>query len=128
MNDSQNLYPLDSLDVSGKRVLVRCDFNVPILNGIITDPTRIDRTAPTILNLLDRGARVILLSHLNDPKGQIKPEASLSQIQDTLSDALYGAPVKFCREAIGPIAADQDRPATPDSGVTETYSPTGPDR
>lgn len=96
-----NFLTLDDLDVKGKRVLVRCDFNVPIHDHTILDPTRIDRGAATLLELMDKGAKVIVLSHLGRPNG-IDPDLSLKIIQEALSDALYGAPVHFVSDCIGP--------------------------
>ena len=68
---------LDDLDVRGKRVLLRADLNVPMKNGIVTDTTRIDRLAPTIEPLLDRDAKVIVMSHFGPPKGARDPAFSL---------------------------------------------------
>lgn len=61
---------IDDLDVAGKRVLVRADLNVPMKDGKVTNTTRIDRTVPTLLELADKGAKVIVLSHLGRPKGR----------------------------------------------------------
>ncbi len=68
---------LDDLDASGKRVLLRADLNVPVRDGKITDRTRIERLLPTIRELADKGARVILCSHFDRPKGKRVPEMSL---------------------------------------------------
>lgn len=92
---------LDNLNVAGKRVLVRCDFNVPLHDGKVSDSTRIDRVASTLLELLDKGAKVIVLSHLGRPHGK-DPALSLKVIQEALSDSLYGTPVHFLSECIGP--------------------------
>ncbi len=93
---------LDSIDVKGKRVLVRCDLNVPIKEGKVTDPTRIDRVAPTLQELIDKEAKVIVLSHLGRPKGKKDPSLSLEALVNPLSDALYGASVSFVPECVGP--------------------------
>lgn len=94
---------IDSLDVSGKRVLVRVDFNVPMKDGKVTDTTRIDRTLPTLRELSEKGAKVIVISHLGRPKGQKKPEFSLKPVAEALADALH-APVTFAFDCIGPEA------------------------
>lgn len=93
---------LDSIDIIGKRVLIRCDLNVPIKEGKVTDPTRIDRVAPTIQELIDKKAKVIVLSHLGRPKGKKDSSLSLETLVNPLSDALYGAPVSFIPECVGP--------------------------
>ena len=94
---------IDSLDVAGKRVLVRVDFNVPMKDGKVTDTTRIDRTLPTLRELSEKGAKVIVISHLGRPKGQKKPEFSLKPVAEALADALH-APVTFAFDCIGPEA------------------------
>ena len=92
---------LSDLDVSGKKVFVRVDFNVPIKNGAISDDTRIRASLPTIEQLLDRGATVILASHLGRPKGKPNPEFSLEPVAARLSQLLGGRPVKFAADSIG---------------------------
>ena len=79
---------VEDLKVAGKRVLVRCDFNVPLKNGVITDENRIVAALPTIQYLLDNGAKVILCSHLGKPKGEPKPELSLAPVAVRLSEKL----------------------------------------
>ena len=79
---------VEDLNVAGKRVLVRCDFNVPLKNGVITDENRIVAALPTIQYLLDNGAKVILCSHLGKPKGEPKPELSLAPVAVRLSEKL----------------------------------------
>lgn len=76
------------IDVSGKKVLVRCDFNVPMKDGEITDDIRITSALPTIRYLMENGARVILMSHMGRPKGEAKPEFSLKPVADRLSQLL----------------------------------------
>ena len=95
---------LSDLDVSGKRVLVRVDFNVPIKNGAITDDTRIRASLPTITWLLDHGATVILASHLGRPKGKPNPEFSLRPCAERLSTLLGGRPVQFAEDCVGETA------------------------
>ncbi|MBQ5837863.1 MAG: phosphoglycerate kinase, partial [Clostridia bacterium] len=79
---------VEDLRVAGKRVLVRCDFNVPLKNGVITDENRIVAALPTIEFLLDQGAKVILCSHLGKPKGEPKPEFSLAPVAVRLAEKL----------------------------------------
>lgn len=76
------------IDVSGKKVLVRCDFNVPMKDGRITDDIRITSALPTIRYLVENGAKVILMSHMGRPKGEAKPEYSLKPVADRLSELL----------------------------------------
>ena len=89
------------VDVSGKKVFVRVDFNVPLENGAITDDTRIRETVPTIQYLIERGAKVILASHLGRPKGQVVEEMRLTPVATRLSE-LLGKPVAKADEAVGP--------------------------
>ena len=81
-----NKKTVDDLKVTGKRVLVRCDFNVPLKDGVITDENRITAALPTIKKLIDEGARVILCSHMGKPKGEVKPELSLAPVAKRLSE------------------------------------------
>src|ERR1700722_11088058 len=83
-----NFKTLDDLDVKGKRVLVRADLNVPVADGKVTDATRIERQAPTLRELVDRGARVIVLSHFDRPKGKVVPSMSLKALVQPLSEAV----------------------------------------
>ena len=83
-----NKKTVKDLDVKGKRVLVRCDFNVPIQDGKITDENRIVSALPTIQYLMEQGAKVILCSHMGKPKGEPKPELSLSPVAARLSELL----------------------------------------
>ncbi|MBX6745259.1 MAG: phosphoglycerate kinase, partial [Acetobacteraceae bacterium] len=79
---------LDQLDPRGKRVLLRADLNVPVKDGQITDRTRIERLSPTIRELAEKGARVIVCSHFDRPKGKRVPEMSLKPMAEALSQAL----------------------------------------
>ena len=94
---------LNSLAVNGKRVLLRCDLNVPIKEGIITDDGRIRASLPTINYLLENGAAVVIMAHLGRPKGERKPELSLAPVAHRLGD-LLGKPVAFSEEIVGPSA------------------------
>jgi len=94
---------LDDLDVAGKRVLVRADLNVPMQDGAVTDSTRIIRLLPTLSELRDKGARVVVLSHFGRPKGAVVAEMSLSAVCDPLADAL-GTDVAFASDCIGEAA------------------------
>ncbi|NLF80694.1 MAG: phosphoglycerate kinase [Clostridia bacterium] len=91
---------ITDVEVSGKKVLVRADFNVPMKAGNIKDDTRITETLPTIRYLLDHGAAVILISHLGRPKGQVKPDLSMAPVAVRLAEVL-GQPVTFINDCIG---------------------------
>src|SRR5215468_9122191 len=95
---------LDDLDVADRRVLVRCDLNVPMKDGRVTDTTRIDRSALTLRELMDRGARVIVLSHFGRPDGKVVPSLSLKPLAAPVSAALGGRSVSFAEDCIGPAA------------------------
>ena len=92
-----NKKTVDDINVSGKRVLVRCDFNVPLKNGVITDENRIVAALPTIQKLINDGGKVILCSHLGKPKGEPKPEFSLAPVATRLSEKLH-MPVTFAAD------------------------------
>ena len=94
---------IDDLDVAGKRVLVRVDFNVPMKDGKVTDTTRIDRTVPSLEELAGKGAKVIVLSHLGRPKGKKNLEFTQKPVAEALAAAL-GKPVAFAPDCIGPEA------------------------
>ena len=83
-----NKKTVDDLQVKGKRVLVRCDFNVPLQDGVITDENRITAALPTIKKLVAEGGKVILCSHMGKPKGEAKPELSLAPVAKRLSELL----------------------------------------
>ena len=97
-------HTLDDLDVAGKTVLVRGDLNVPMKDGKVTDTTRLDRLAGTLLELADKGAKVVVMSHFGRPKGQVNPDYSLAPVVPALSTALGGRPVAFAEDCIGPKA------------------------
>lgn len=94
---------LDQADVSGKRVLVRADLNVPMKDGHVTDATRIERLAPTLKDLIAKKAKVIVLSHFDRPKGKRVPEMSLKPIAPVLAKVM-GTNVAFGDDCIGPDA------------------------
>ncbi|HEY8610344.1 MAG TPA: phosphoglycerate kinase, partial [Roseomonas sp.] len=94
---------LDDLDAKGKRVLLRADLNVPVRDGAITDRTRIERLSPTIRELSEAGAKVVILSHFDRPKGKRVPEMSLRPLVEALASVL-GRRVAFADDCIGPEA------------------------
>ncbi|MBR5681208.1 MAG: phosphoglycerate kinase, partial [Clostridia bacterium] len=95
-----NKKSVEDIDVSGKRVLVRCDFNVPLKDGVITDENRITGALPTINYLREHGAKVILCSHLGRPKGEFNMKYSLAPVAKRLSERL-GADVPLAADVIG---------------------------
>ena len=98
-----NKKSVEDIDVQGKRVLCRCDFNVPTKGGVITSDKRIVAALPTIEYLIKHGAKVILCSHMGKPKGEVKPELSLKVVAERLSE-LLGQPVKMAEDVVGPSA------------------------
>ena len=92
-----NKKTIEDVQVKGKKVLVRCDFNVPLKDGVITDENRLNGAMPTIKYLVDNGAKVILCSHMGKPKGEAKPELSLAPVAKRLSEML-GQEVKFAAD------------------------------
>ncbi|MGL5767238.1 MAG: phosphoglycerate kinase [Sarcina sp.] len=94
-----NKKTIEDVQVKGKRVLVRCDFNVPLKDGVITDENRLVGAMPTIKYLVDNGAKVILCSHMGKPKGEVKPELSLAPVAKRLS-TLLGKEVVFAADDV----------------------------
>lgn len=95
---------LNSFDFSGKKALIRVDFNVPLNAELqVTDASRIEAAKPTIIHILEQGGSVILMSHLGRPDGEAKPEMSLKHIVEKTAEIL-GVTVQFCPESIGPTA------------------------
>lgn len=92
-----NKKTIEDIQVKGKKVLVRCDFNVPLKDGVITDENRLNGALPTIKYLVENGAKVILCSHMGKPKGEPKPELSLAPVAKRLSEML-GKEVKFAAD------------------------------
>ncbi|HEX5377352.1 MAG TPA: phosphoglycerate kinase, partial [Phenylobacterium sp.] len=96
---------LDDADLSGKRALVRVDFNVPMHEGQVSDDTRLRAAVPTIEKLRKGGAKVVLLAHFDRPKGKVVPSMSLAPIVPALAEVL-GHPVAFAPDCVGQAAAD----------------------
>ncbi len=94
---------IDDLDLAGKTVLVRCDLNVPMKDGAVSDATRLERSALTLNDLAAAGARVCVLSHSGRPKGQRVPEMSLKPVAEAFAEVL-GRPVAFAADCVGPEA------------------------
>jgi phosphoglycerate kinase len=92
---------LDDIDVRGKRVLLRADLNVPIKDGMVTDATRIERLGPTVETLINRGAKVIVMSHFGRPKGGPDPALSLQPLITSLEKAIGGRKVAFAADCVG---------------------------
>ena len=92
-------------DVRGKRVLIRCDFNVPLKGDVITDDGRIKAALPTLTHLRDGGAKIVIMAHLGRPKGQVNPTYSLAPVAKRLGE-LLGAEVKLAADVVGPSATE----------------------
>ena len=103
MSSALNKKTVEDLQVTGKKVLVRCDFNVKMENGVITSDKRIVASLPTIKYLIANGAKVILCSHLGRPKGEVVPEFSLAPVAARLSE-LLGQEVKMAKDVVGESA------------------------
>ena len=99
-----NIISLDKLEVAGKRVLLRCDLNVPLKDGVITDDGRIRASLPTIQYLIAQGASVVITAHLGRPKGERKPELSLAPVAIRLGE-LLGKKIAFSSEIVGAASA-----------------------
>ena len=112
---AMNKLSIRDLDMKGKRVFIRVDFNVPLENGKVTEDTRIRATLPTIKFARERGARLVLASHLGRPKGKPDPKYSLKPVAARLSE-LLGQPVDFAPDCVGPEAEAKSK-ALADGGV-----------
>ena len=99
--DLTRIRSIDEVDVHGKRVLIRVDFNVPIEGGVVADPTRITRVLPTIAKLAREGAKVIVLSHLGRPKGTISADTSLRPVAKKMQELMPGTTVRFIGDCMG---------------------------
>jgi phosphoglycerate kinase len=97
---------IDEVDVSGKRIIVRADLNVPLAGGKVSDATRIERLVPTLEALADRKAKIIVLSHLGRPKGEKTPEFSLRPVAEKLATMMPSRAVRFIDDCIGTKARD----------------------
>jgi phosphoglycerate kinase len=95
-----NLPRIENIDVKGRRVFLRVDFNVPLENGKVSDDTRIIKTLPTIELLLNRGAKLIIASHLGRPDGKVNPKYSMKPVQEAFA-AILKKPVKFSEQIVG---------------------------
>ena len=96
---------LEDLDVTGQRVFVRVDFNVPVQDGKVADATRLERALPTVNDLMARGAKVLLLSHFGRPKGAVVPAMSLAPVAEAFAKIL-DKPVGFAADCVGPAAEE----------------------
>ena len=99
---------LDDMDLNGKRVLVRVDINVPVVDGVVTDATRIERIVPTVKDILAAGGKPILLAHFGRPGGERRQNLSLKQLVPTL-EAAFGTTVRFGDDCVG-IEAEKPPP------------------
>ncbi len=95
-----NKLSIRDLDMAGKRVFIRVDFNVPLDGGKVADDTRIRETLPTLRLAVERGARLVLASHLGRPKGKVNPKYSLAPVAARLKE-LLGKPVEFAGDCVG---------------------------
>jgi phosphoglycerate kinase len=114
--DTLDTLPVLNEQAAGARVLVRGDLNVPMRGGVVTEATRIERLAPTILELADRGCKVAVMSHFDRPKGRVVPEMSLKPLVEPLKEALGGRNVVFINDCIGD-AAEAAIAALPEGGI-----------
>ncbi len=114
LSDFSRIRTLRDLDVAGRRVFVRVDFNVPLQDGRVADDTRVRATLPTLAYLAERGARVVVASHLGRPKGKADPRYSLAPVADHLR-RLTTSPVAFIGDCIGPAVERASQALAPGS-------------
>src|SRR5678815_2118036 len=112
MSTGKKLF-VEDLNVTGKRVIVRVDFNVPLKDGKVESDKRLKESLPTINFLREKSAKVILMSHLGRPDGKRVPDMSLRPVADALSAALLGAPVAFAEDCVGAAAETAVAALTP---------------
>jgi phosphoglycerate kinase len=110
-----NKLSVRDLDLAGKRVFIRVDFNVPLDKGSVADDTRIRETLPTLKLAMERGGKLVLASHLGRPKGKVDPKYTLAPVAARLKE-LLGKPVEFAADCVGPDAEAKSK-ALPDGGV-----------
>src|SRR6267142_4695569 len=103
-----NKLTINDLDLRGKRVFIRADFNVPLKEGVVTDDTRIRETLPTLKLAIEKGGRLVLASHLGRPKGGPEPKYSLKPAAKKLEE-LLGKPVAFGMDCVGPGVESQSK-------------------
>lgn len=103
-----NKLTIDDLDLRGKRVFIRVDFNVPIKDGVVTDGTRIWESTPTIRLVIQKGGRIVLASHLGRPKGRPDPKYSLLPVSKML-EQLIGRPVRFSSDCVGAVPESKSK-------------------
>ena len=102
-----NLKTIEDADVTGKRVLVRADLNVPMQNGAVSDATRIERFLPTVRELSKRGARTVIMTHFGRPGGQVDPSLSLAPVAAKVAELLPDLKVSFASDCIGAAAEEE---------------------
>src|SRR5256714_10409302 len=110
-----NTLTITDLDLRGKRVCIRVDFNVPLKDGVVTDDTRIRESLPTIRLAIQKGGRIVLASHLGRPKGGPDPKYSLLPVAKKLEE-LIGRPVRFSSDCVGPVPESESK-SLADGGI-----------
>src|ERR1700704_5229796 len=105
---------INDLDLRGKRVFIRVDFNVPLKDGVVTDDTRIRESLPTLRLAIQKGGRLILAAHLGRPKGGPDPKYSLLPVAKKVEE-LIGRPVRFSSDSVGPVPESKSK-SLPEGG------------